>query len=441
MVTNLTSSPRLTVSIISGLIVGRDAISNVCRQQVDALMHYAQSKQIHLDLMIFVQGTDICDPRIVICSDAYHVICHEHFQRSDLTIYHFGIYYVLFDSIHATPRKARVLVNYYGITSPGLLTGAARQACTKAYRQAINLHAADRILVNSKFVEKDAMAMGLPAARLGRLPLIPAARSTTQPSKVRSIPSVWQLVYLGRFVSAKGVHDLLDASKLFAAAGHPFQLYLLGNQQLSDHSYIARLQTTIVEAGLQKQVHLAFDLPDHLIAERLRMADVFVMPSHHEGFCIPVIEALGCGAFVISSDAGALPETCGGLGLLYPKGDAKSLFDRLTTFVAARNRGVLPTQEGEMPTDMWLSAVQKYLAQYTPEHFERHFLAAAVDGLTLSQSDFADACASSRCALFARNPTTQGPAPHPTTDLRLTQALDSGYKPKRPQLTHRCLPN
>jgi glycosyltransferase involved in cell wall biosynthesis len=56
-------------------------------------------------------------------------------------------------------------------------------------------------------------------------------------------------------------------------------------------------------------------------------ASAFVLPSHHEGFGLPCLEAMACGTPVVATAAGALPETCGDAALLVDPGDADALAD------------------------------------------------------------------------------------------------------------------
>src|SRR5262249_31217967 len=62
----------------------------------------------------------------------------------------------------------------------------------------------------------------------------------------------------------------------------------------------------------------------------------FVMPSRHEGFCMPVLEAMAHGVPVIAARAGALPETIGNAGLSFTPDDPDDL--------AAKIRSVLLKQ-------------------------------------------------------------------------------------------------
>ena len=65
------------------------------------------------------------------------------------------------------------------------------------------------------------------------------------------------------------------------------------------------------------------------------MAEAFAFPSWIEGFGIPLLEAMICGAPVIASDRGAIPEVVGDAGLLADAEDAAAFARHLSVVLGA----------------------------------------------------------------------------------------------------------
>src|SRR5262249_17017203 len=93
----------LTVSMITGVVVPRDAISNVCREQMEAIARSGRLHRRPVHLKVYACYASVPDSRIVMTTDPAAVAADPHFLASDLVLYHFGIYYPLFDSIHFAP--------------------------------------------------------------------------------------------------------------------------------------------------------------------------------------------------------------------------------------------------------------------------------------------------------------------------------------------------
>jgi glycosyltransferase involved in cell wall biosynthesis len=61
------------------------------------------------------------------------------------------------------------------------------------------------------------------------------------------------------------------------------------------------------------------------VASAYADADVLVVTSEHEGFCVPVVEAMSAGLPVVAFDQGAVPEVLGGAGTLVTDKDPYAL--------------------------------------------------------------------------------------------------------------------
>ena len=72
----------------------------------------------------------------------------------------------------------------------------------------------------------------------------------------------------------------------------------------------------IAESPYQKNIYHLDYLSDDLVALFYTLADLFVYPSHYEGFGLPVLEAMNLGTPVIAANSSSLPEVVADAGLL-----------------------------------------------------------------------------------------------------------------------------
>jgi glycosyltransferase involved in cell wall biosynthesis len=222
--------------------------------------------------------------------------------------------------------------------------------------------------------------MGVAASKMIRTP--PAISFTLPPTPVTPRPLAnedLRLLYVGRFVRAKGVLDLLRGVEAFRQrTGRRFRLDLVGSKTFSDPAYVGQLEAYVRETGLAGAVRVHIDAPAPQLVRLLSEAHVLVNPSYHEGFCVPVLEAFTCGCFVICSDAGALPETSNGLGRTFAMTDADQLAGRLEEFTAARRRGGFVTDSGFLTDDEWVRRTREYVAELSPARCDERFCDAVL---------------------------------------------------------------
>jgi glycosyltransferase involved in cell wall biosynthesis len=73
--------------------------------------------------------------------------------------------------------------------------------------------------------------------------------------------------------------------------------------------------------GLTGRVHFIGFVDDADLPTLYSLADLFVFPSLYEGFGLPLLEAMGCGTAVLSSNSSSLPEVAGTAAFQLPPQD------------------------------------------------------------------------------------------------------------------------
>lgn len=123
------------------------------------------------------------------------------------------------------------------------------------------------------------------------------------------------VLFVGRCAPNKAIEDLLHAF-------HYFQKYVEPNSQLIHvgsaagvEEYLAMMKARSKELGLH-DVLFAGPIPQDQLNAHYEMADLFLCMSEHEGFGIPLIEAMYKGLPVLAYDCTAVGDTMGGAGVL-----------------------------------------------------------------------------------------------------------------------------
>jgi glycosyltransferase involved in cell wall biosynthesis len=88
------------------------------------------------------------------------------------------------------------------------------------------------------------------------------------------------------------------------------------------------------------------DLPDEKISVLLRNAELAVMPSFYEGFCLPVLEAMACGCPVITSNTSSLPEVLGSAGIMVNPSNPSEIASAIVSLLMDDERRKILREEG-----------------------------------------------------------------------------------------------
>ena len=122
-------------------------------------------------------------------------------------------------------------------------------------------------------------------------------------------------LFVGRVAPHKCQHDVVKAFALYRRVYDPrARLHIVGGT--ASHAYWVALEQYIRALGLHRVAHLHGSVPDAELTAYYQAADVFVCLSMHEGFCVPLIEAMRNRLPIVAHAAAAVPETLGGAGVL-----------------------------------------------------------------------------------------------------------------------------
>jgi glycosyltransferase involved in cell wall biosynthesis len=140
------------------------------------------------------------------------------------------------------------------------------------------------------------------------------------------------LLSVGAIVPRKG-HDLLVAA-LGMLKDLPWRLTIVGDIT-RDAGAVMRLRGAIGYLGLDERVAVLGAVSDETLATTYESADLFVLPSHYEGYGMVFTEAVARGLPVIGTTAGAIPEAVPqGAGILVPPGGMPALVGALRDMIA-----------------------------------------------------------------------------------------------------------
>jgi glycosyltransferase involved in cell wall biosynthesis len=270
----------------------------------------------------------------------------------DITIFHFALPSPMTEAF-ARVRGTKVL-QYHNITpasffaayDPGLFRLAAlgrRELATLAGR-------VDLALGDSEFNRQELAALGF--APTGVMPIaVNTARLTGAPPRPALerilADGLINILFVGRIVPNKRIEDHIRLAEVYKRYVDSYYRFIFVGRYDGLPRYYAQVRALIAQYEmLPDRFWFTGPVPDEDLAAFYRWSDAYVSLSEHEGFCVPLVEAMAADVPIVAYAAGAVPETLGGAGLLFSPKDLEVAAELLGSVVYDRDvrAGVLAGQ-------------------------------------------------------------------------------------------------
>jgi glycosyltransferase involved in cell wall biosynthesis len=248
-------------------------------------------------------------------------------RRGDITIFHFALPSRMTPAF-ATLPGGRVL-QYHNITPArffaGYDAGIYRLARLGREELATLVGHVDLALGDSEYNRRELHALGF--APTGVMPIaVNTARITGAPRRPALervlADGLMNMLFVGRIAPNKKIEDHIRLAEHYKRYVDSYYRFIFVGRYDAVPAYYAAIR------GLMERYQMPADrfwftgpVPDADLAAFYRHASVYVSLSEHEGFCVPLVEAMAARVPVLAYGEAAVPETMGGAGCVFAPKD------------------------------------------------------------------------------------------------------------------------
>jgi L-malate glycosyltransferase len=259
-------------------------------------------------------------------------------RPESVVLYHFSIGSELTSFFAGLPDR-KILV-YHNITPAEYFVGINAQVADRCRRGRWELGrlaaVPDLALGVSEFNRRELEAAGFP--RTGVLPIPLDAAGYTHPpipALLRQHGGRTSLLYVGRIAPNKRIEDLLKLYYFYRRLDAESRLLVVGTA-VDMESYLAGCQKLAAELGVLDGVVFTGAVSQAELCTYYRVASAYLSMSEHEGFCVPLLEAMHFGVPIVAYAAAGVPGTLGGAGLPVTEKDFPTLAELVHRVVTER---------------------------------------------------------------------------------------------------------
>jgi glycosyltransferase involved in cell wall biosynthesis len=256
-------------------------------------------------------------------------------DQRDILMYHHSVGWDLGIDL-LTKLKCRKVIKYHNVTPPEFFEGIADNYCTACIlgrRQLQQLIAAkaDLYLTDSEYNMNELIGLGSDGLRFRVVPpfhhIDRLQRLDVDQNLInRFDDGKINFLMVGRIVPNKDYAALIDAFYVYHRRyNSDSRLLLVGREDPGLVAYTAKLHEKVRYLSMDDSVLFVGGVSDSELKAYYSVADIFMITSQHEGFCVPLVEAMSMKIPIIAYASTAIPGTVGRAGIVWNEHDPELL--------------------------------------------------------------------------------------------------------------------
>ncbi|UCF93858.1 MAG: glycosyltransferase family 4 protein [Desulfobacterales bacterium] len=352
------------IAIFNSSIEAGDAISNDMLGMYEVLLNQGH------EAGLFAEESSVAGYPVQPIEEMRYFLA----QPEDIAIYHFATGWGLGLKL-LKEMKCRKVIKYHNVTPPHFFAGVNsdyEHVCRMGRWQLAELakHEVDLYLADSEYNRRELIVFGANASRskvvppfhhIDRLIAIEADLEVLDCYNDEDI----NIVMVGRLVPNKGHQALIEAFAIYHGRYNPqSRLLIVGAEDLRLRPYTDALHQKTKNYGLENRIIFTGKVSDAALKAHYLIADVFLIVSRHEGFCVPLVEAMSMKIPVIAHACTAIPHTVGKTGIVWDEEDPELMAASVNTLA----------QDPDLRLALGEMGWQRYQTQYTTKQIAADFI-------------------------------------------------------------------
>jgi glycosyltransferase involved in cell wall biosynthesis len=353
-------------AIVTSHLTSGDAVSNDVVTMQRVLENHGREARL------YAGSADFEEPKVWPLAEIEEFLRHP----DDVLIYHHSFGWDLGISM-LRKLKCKTIIKYHNVTPPEFFAGVSawhEEKCTEGLRQLEFIATAgyEAYFSDSAYNMQQLLALGADPARnfvvppfhhIDRLDAMYGDQETLETYR----DGKTNILSVSRVAPHKNQESLIEA---FAVYYHYYnlnsRLLLIGREEEAFETYSTRLRELISFLVLEDKVVFAGEVSDAALKAYYLLSNVFLIASKHEGFSVPLVEAMAMKVPIVSYGAAAVPETVGGAGVVLDELNPEKMAQALDVVVGDEATNVALGQRG------W----RRYEENFTNNKIESQFLRA-----------------------------------------------------------------